>query len=322
MKRVRESLSKIFPDIIFTVAITTPAYDMPEGVPPYSNLLAKATTSLSEEELKSTFKKIEQQLGDTQQLRHNNIVMMDIDLLQYNNDLHHHNDWQRTYVKDLMKLLPSLLVVVICALMSLIPNHAPAQNDTKQYDAELLGKAVEYYQSEKYHECILTFERLEKRYKLNPRFKAYLGMSYFKESKYEEAAQCLKEGIPELTVYSPKEQAVYIYSCAESLFRLENYQDAIKYYAMALPLTEYNNKGDVLFHTAFAHHFMNNDSTAIPLFQQALEIYRQNYDPNDNLHTARQRQTEIMLKGMIKPREAASDETIAELFSNETTIKE
>lgn len=300
MSLARERLTEAFPGIVFTDAIVTPAYGMKADVPPYSNFLAKTTTDLQEARLVVLLKELEKEMGDTQELRRQNIVMMDIDLLQYGGQRHHDSDWQRPYVKRLLPLLCTILTTLL--IVFCVP--AFSQTTDKKQDAELLGKAVEYYQGGKYQESILAFEKLEKRYKLNPRFKAYLGMSYFKVSQYKEAVESLKIGIPELSVYSPKEQAVYIYSCAESLFRLERYNESIDYYTQALPITEGNDKGDVLFHTAFAHHFLDNDSTAIPLFQQALALYKEHSNPADELHSARLRQTEIMLRGLIKPREA------------------
>lgn len=297
MTRVRERLTKAFPDIVFTEDLTTPAYGKPADALPYANCLAKATTTLNEEELRKQLKAIEKELGDTHLLRSDDIVMMDIDLLEYNGTRHHHDDWQRPYVKTLIKRLHAIGILLIGSLIVFTPQQTIAQTNN---DTELLGKAVEYYQSEKYHECIITFKRLQERYKLNPRFMAYLGFCYYKERQYEEAIKCLKDGIPELKAYSPKEQAVFIYSCAESYFNLQRYEDAITYYRLALPHTEGNDKADVLFHTAFSYYLQDKSTEAIPLFTEALSLYKSNTSPNDDLHTARLRQTETMLKGLTK----------------------
>ena len=45
------------------------------------------------------------ELGDLSDLRKRGIVMMDLDLLQYGEEKHHTDDWQRAYVKQLMEEL-------------------------------------------------------------------------------------------------------------------------------------------------------------------------------------------------------------------------
>lgn len=303
MRRVRERLLESFPDIVFTDAIMSPAYGMAEEALPYSNLLAKAHTSLPEQELSSLLKSLEKELGNTAELRSNSIVKMDIDILQYGKERRHTDDWQRPYIKKLLRYLLTFFVILSFACTT-----ATAQTKQKNPDSELLGKAVEYFQGGKYHECILAFEKLQKNYKLNPRFMAYLGLSYFKVSQYKEAAEYLKQGIPELSAYSPKEQAVYIYSCAESLFHQQLYEEALEYYAKALPLTEGNDKGDVLFHTAFCYYLTGNIPVATPIFQEALTLYKANENPSDELHKARISQTEHMLRGLAKASAKESNE--------------
>ena len=49
----------------------------------------------------------------------------------------------------------------------------------KKEDAELLARALDYFVSRKYHECLILLERLDKTYRLNPRYKAYLGVGYY-----------------------------------------------------------------------------------------------------------------------------------------------
>ena len=119
------------------------------------------------------------------------------------------------------------LLTVLLSFTVLAPfgnMKAAGENSSSQ---EQLTKALEYFQGGKYHEAILCFTKLQKRYKLNPRFKAYLGMCYYKEGMYEEAIENLREGIPALSSYSPKEQAVYTYYCAESLFEIGEYTESL-----------------------------------------------------------------------------------------------
>lgn len=294
----KECLSEMFPGITFSDAILNPAIGQPTDAPPYSNMLARFTTTVSEYDLKHDLKKAEAHLGDTPQLRSQGIIMMDLDILQYDNTKRHLPDWDRNYIKELLRIFP----VIICLLFSITTAAQPS----KESDSNLLGIAVEYFQGGKYHEAIITFEKLKRHYTLNPRFSAYLGMSYYKEQKYEEAVENLSTAIPELTAFSPKEQAVYIFCCAESLFELGRYEEALRYYEMILPLVEGNDKGDVLFHTAFSHYLLNGNEaitpesaqTVIELLTQASILYEENANTATELQIARLKQTKNMLRGL------------------------
>lgn len=82
-----------------------PAYDKPKGALFYSNMLATFSTELDEQSLITLLKEAELKLGDSPELRKRGIVMMDLDLLQYDKEKHHTDDWQRAHVKQLMKEL-------------------------------------------------------------------------------------------------------------------------------------------------------------------------------------------------------------------------
>ena len=77
--RAKEEILNVFPGMQFTDAIMTEDEEY-VGFPFYSNMLAKGETTLSETETNIRLKEIEKQLEDTQFLREQNIVMMDIDL--------------------------------------------------------------------------------------------------------------------------------------------------------------------------------------------------------------------------------------------------
>lgn len=286
---------------------------MPDDTEPYANMIAECETPLSQEKLVNVLKEMEKEMGDNELMRSKGIVMMDIDLLEYNRHRYHLNDWERPYTKTLLAMLARLAMILVLLINT--SNTAFSQQTTqKKQDTELLGKAVEYYQGGKYHESILAFEKLKRHYTLTPRFLAYLGFSYYKEQQYEEATENLKKSIPHLSAYSPKERAIYIYSCAESLFYQTQYDEALKYYQMALPLTEGNDKGDILFHTAFAHYLKKTSShtddiqhnsidtitkdTVTTLLAEAMALYRANTATATPLQCARLRQCERMLQGL------------------------
>ena len=111
MMRARSMLSKEFSDVCFTPFVTTPAAPpfpknmVRERVNVYSNLLASFTTELDEPTLTARLKQMECELDNTHDLRRQGIVMMDIDLLEYDGKQCHPEDWQRPYVKMLIKKL-------------------------------------------------------------------------------------------------------------------------------------------------------------------------------------------------------------------------
>lgn len=291
MSRVQEVLTKTFPDISFSKIITSP--DETNGCEPYSNCIARGNTMLSESEFCQTLKRIERQLGRTDS-KH---VMMDLDLLQYNDTKHHLSDWERPYIKALLSLLLCLFVIVAAA--------SPAGKSSPQ---ELLTKATEYFQGGKYHEAIINFEKLQQDYTLTPRYLAYLGFAYYKEGNYEEAAKTLFPLLRDttsqstLTALSPKEQSIYLYACGESLFHIGNYTTSLVIHNRMLPLVSGLDKADVLFHIGMAHYMQGNYSDAIPPLEEALELYKSHATANDELHKARLKQIDTMLPGLRKLR--------------------
>lgn len=196
--------------------------------------------------------------------------------------------------------------LILIILISFLPlthfgkGNAGGENTSSQ---EQLTKALEYFQGGKYHEAILCFTKLQKRYKLNPRFLAYLGMCYYKEGMYEEAIENLREGIPALSSYSPKEQAVYSYYCAESLFEMGEYTESLHYYNLTLSNVQGNDRADVLFHTAFAYYLRDgaspdNAPQLITYLSEAQSLYEANTSSSTELQHARLQQTRTMLAGL------------------------
>ena len=114
----------------------------------------------------------------------------------------------------------------------------------KQVDAEQLAKAIDYFTSKKYHECLLILQPLNKRYRLNPRYKAYLGVCYYYEWEYEQAIQLLDEAIPQLAGFAPQERSLYCWMDGESHFLLQRYKEAIPLYEQMLPICHDNERPD------------------------------------------------------------------------------
>ena len=287
MSRAQEVLRKTFPGITFSEIITSPD-DTNDGAP-YSNCIARGTTTLSETELCHTLKTIERQLGRTD----SKLVMMDLDILQYGDTKRHLSDWERPYIKALLSLLLYLVVIVAAA--------SPAGKTSPQ---ELLTKATEYFQGGKYHEAIINFEKLQQDYTLTPRYLAYLGFAYYKEGNYEDAAKTLYPLLRDttsqstLTALSPKEQSIYLYACGESLFHIGNYVSSLDIHTRMLPLVSGCDKGDVLFHIGMAHYMQGNYTDAIPPLEEALILYKTHATADDELHKARLSQIDKMLPGL------------------------
>ncbi len=101
-------------------------------------------------------------------------------------------------------------------------------------DTRKLGIALDYFTGGKYHEALIMFLKLDKRYKLNPRFKAYIGLCYYYEWDYEQACKYLDNALPSLTIYAPAERSIYYNAAAESHFELKEYRLAIPVYEMGL----------------------------------------------------------------------------------------
>lgn len=123
----------------------------------------------------------------------------------------------------------------------------------RKSDAEQLAKALDYFTSRKYHECLLILQPLNERYKLNPRYKAYLGVCYYYEWEYEQAINVLDEAIPQLQGFAPQERSLYYWMDAESHFYLQRYQEAMPLYEEMLKLCHENERPDAYYRLGFCH---------------------------------------------------------------------
>lgn len=164
------------------------------------------------------------------------------------------------------KLIITLLLSLTCSV------SASAQ---KSKDAEELGKALEYFTSAKYHEALLIFQRLDKEYKLNERFKAYIGLCYYHDWDYETAAKYLEDAMPKLEVFAPHERSVYYYTTAESKFNLKRYKEAIPYYEKTLTVCYEREKADVYYRLGLCNMFLQAWKPAYDQYMNAEKIYCQ-----------------------------------------------
>ena len=158
-------------------------------------------------------------------------------------------------------------------------------------DADKLGMAIEYFQSRKYSEALNLFVEIEKTNKLNPRFKAYIGVCHYYEWNYDKAAEYLENAIPRLDMFSPQERSFYYYACGESLFNIGEYTKAIPYYTTMLSICHDNEKPDAYYRLGFIHMFCEEWTDALDNFQSAL-VYYQKFRPDEKTRV-------IQIKNMI-----------------------
>lgn len=147
-----------------------------------------------------------------------------------------------------------------------------------QTDLESMSRAVEYFQSGKYHEALLLFERLGRHYRLNPRFKAYAGVCYFYEKDYAKTVETFDSVMPQLDTFAPHERSVYCYCAAESNYRQKKYREAIAMFEKQLLLCYDNEKGDALLRIGMCYRLLGETLNAQEYLVEALAYYRKYND--------------------------------------------
>lgn len=100
MRAARTQLGMLLKDLQFTTAHWTEPINS-HRKEPYLNQLCRGTTTFSANLLEEVLKETEKRLGRTH--NEDGIVAIDLDLLQYDDDRYHLRDWERSYVKDLIK---------------------------------------------------------------------------------------------------------------------------------------------------------------------------------------------------------------------------
>lgn len=101
--KAREILDSTFADCRFSRVMLTLPIGMDNTNVRFANMLVVFNSTLDTEEVISKLKQIERQCGDTRLARSQGEVVMDIDLLRYDDERFHPSDWQRHYVKTLIE---------------------------------------------------------------------------------------------------------------------------------------------------------------------------------------------------------------------------
>jgi 2-amino-4-hydroxy-6-hydroxymethyldihydropteridine diphosphokinase len=98
-------LSYLFPDIFFSEPILTEPEDDKYAYL-FRNVLAKVDTEMSQEEVIDKIKQTERAVGRTPRDKYLGKMVIDIDLLKYNDNILRPQDYERDYVQRLLPTLP------------------------------------------------------------------------------------------------------------------------------------------------------------------------------------------------------------------------
>ncbi len=101
MKRAIDNLHSCFPNIQFTSIIeSAPCGAIFKG--PFLNILAYFETNMVKEEIQGRFKSIEKIMGRQSSHKAQGIVLIDIDLIQWDNEVLKPDDFKRDYMNELI----------------------------------------------------------------------------------------------------------------------------------------------------------------------------------------------------------------------------
>jgi len=94
-------------DIVFDIKYSRKLWTSPIGIMSdmFLNMLVSGRCNLTLPELCNVIKSIETKCGRLDDDKKRGIVKIDIDILQYDNQKEHADDWQRKYIKTLIKEL-------------------------------------------------------------------------------------------------------------------------------------------------------------------------------------------------------------------------
>ena len=191
-----------------------------------------------------------------------------------------------------MRLIAAALVLLLAIPLNANGLHSDTVPDTRR-----LGMAVDYFAGGKYHEALTLFIKLDKKYKLNPRLIAYIGICYYHEQDYPKACLYLDRAMPHIDVYAPAERNVYYNTAAESHFKIGEYDKAIPFYEKQILVCRKEEKADALYRLGFCHMFLEEWGKAAETFMSAAACYRA--FPT-SVSMGRLKQLDNMIKGCLQ----------------------
>lgn len=98
VKKIMEVLTEHFPTIRFSTPQLTEPVDMPEDAKAFLNLIALFETDLEREALEAELKRFEVKLGRDHDDDENGIIPMDLDIIEWNDEVYKPRDMVRPYV--------------------------------------------------------------------------------------------------------------------------------------------------------------------------------------------------------------------------------
>lgn len=102
MCSAKAAIKKHFALARFTGAVWTEPEDM-ESKERFLNCLCRVTTQDDIAHVNSFLKETEKEIGRTPEGSKKGIIAIDMDILKFNDAIMHEKDWQRGYIKELMK---------------------------------------------------------------------------------------------------------------------------------------------------------------------------------------------------------------------------
>lgn len=102
IKKAQTVLQREFQDLKFSDIVPTDPIGIIFQRTTFYNTLANGTTSKDVAEVIRTLKLIEKECGDSRELRQNGTVVLDVDLLKFDECIFHEKDWNRKYIRELM----------------------------------------------------------------------------------------------------------------------------------------------------------------------------------------------------------------------------
>jgi len=99
--RAKRMLARTFPDIVFSTEAMSPACGE-KALLPFRNILAKFHSELTPKEIIDKLKMVEVAVGRSPKDKYLKRVIMDIDLLVYNDEVLRPDDYEREYVQHLL----------------------------------------------------------------------------------------------------------------------------------------------------------------------------------------------------------------------------
>ncbi len=188
------------------------------------------------------------------------------------------------------KLWCALFLILLPLASSAQTTAAPTESASPK---ERLAIAIDYFQGGKYHEAKMLLQPLDKQYRLNPRFRAYLGLCHYYDWEYAEAVAILDSVIPKLKAFAPQERSVYCFAAAESHFNLQQYSQALPFYEQMATLCKDTEKPDAYYKMGFIHVYEQQWLDALDDLQSAL-VYYQQHRPGESARIA---QIRNMIRG-------------------------